>query len=45
LDLPEPLGPTIDEMGEVKLRVAFFAKDLKPEISRDFRYMLYILTY
>jgi hypothetical protein len=35
-DLPEPFGPTIPVMVDVKLRLAFFAKDLKPESSRDF---------
>jgi hypothetical protein len=50
-DLPEPFGPTIPVIVEVKLRQAFFAKDLKPESSRDFRYInsevspLYVILY
>ena len=39
-DLPEPFGPTIADIGELKLSVAFLAKDLNPEISKDFRYIL-----
>src|SRR3989344_9220907 len=39
LDFPEPFGPTIAEIGDVNSRIARFANDLKPEISRDFRCM------
>src|SRR5690606_32854509 len=38
-DFPLPLGPTIAEMGAVKKSSLFFANDLKPEISIDFRYI------
>ena len=34
LDLPEPFGPTIPEIGAEKSSVVFFANDLKPESSK-----------
>jgi hypothetical protein len=39
LDLPDPFGPTIPVIGVVNVKEDFFAKDLKPESSRLFRYM------
>src|SRR3989338_3800897 len=44
-DLPEPLGPTIEVIGAANSKLDFLAKDLKPEISRLFRYIQYILTF
>ena len=41
-DLPEPFGPTMPVIAEVQLRVAFLANDLKPESSRDLRYILLV---
>src|SRR3989344_415158 len=37
LDLPEPFGPTIAAMGDVKTSSVFLPNDLKPESSMDFR--------
>ena len=44
LDLPEPFGPTMPVIAEVKLSEAFLAKDLKPDISKDERCMGVILA-
>src|SRR5579872_4352271 len=38
-DFPEPFGPTMPVIDVVNCRLAFLANDLKPESSRDFRYM------
>src|SRR4051812_36157460 len=40
LDLPDPFGPTTDVMGELNSRTLFFAKDLNPESSMDFKYII-----
>src|SRR3989338_64357 len=40
-DLPEPLGPTIPAMGEVKTSSVFLPKDLNPDSSIDFKYIAY----
>src|SRR3989338_4037011 len=37
--LPEPLGPTIAEIGVLKEKLPFLAKDLKPESSILLRYI------
>src|SRR3954463_878992 len=39
LDLPHPLGPTTQVTPRWKLRTVLGAKDLKPMISSDWRYM------
>src|SRR3989344_6059827 len=39
-DLPEPLGPTIAAMGDVKTSSVFLPNDLNPESSIDFKYIL-----
>src|SRR3989344_8171931 len=39
LDLPEPFGPTIAEIGELNSKTPFLAKDLNPESSMDFKYI------
>ena len=36
---PEPFGPTMEVIGVVKSNAVFLANDLKPESSRDFRYI------
>src|SRR3989344_4737132 len=38
-DFPDPFGPTIAEIGELNSKPFFFAKDLNPESSIDFRYI------
>jgi hypothetical protein len=38
-DLPEPLGPTIAVMPFSNSSAVLWAKDLKPCISKRFRYM------
>ncbi len=40
LDFPEPLGPTIADTGVSNFKLTFLAKDLNPDISIDFRYIL-----
>src|SRR3989344_5210579 len=44
LDLPEPLGPTMEEMRDWKTSSVFLPNDLNPESSIDFRY-IYSLLY
>src|SRR3989344_31805 len=39
LDLPDPLGPTIEAMGEVKTSCVFLPNDLNPESSMLFKYI------
>ena len=39
LDLPEPLGPTILAIGDVKISSVFLPNDLNPANSIDFRYI------
>src|SRR3989344_6176151 len=39
LDLPEPFGPTIPEIGAEKSSDVFFANDLNPASSRVFKYI------
>src|SRR3989338_9019125 len=38
-DLPEPFGPTMDEMRDWKTSSVFLPNDLNPESSIDFRYI------
>src|SRR3989338_6907080 len=40
LDLPDPFGPTMAEIGESNSKTFFFAKDLNPDSSIDFKYIL-----
>src|SRR3989344_2906279 len=44
LDLPEPFGPTMEEMGASNSKVFFFAKDLNPDNSMDLRYIKISIT-
>ena len=39
LDLPQPLGPTTPVMPGLRSTWVLSAKDLKPRISMDFKYM------
>ena len=41
LDLPEPFGPTIADTEESNSKEFFFAKDLNPESSIDFKYITF----